>query len=209
MNYKIFSFVIVSLFTVTAGCAVPSKPASQEISKQNLPSAPVKAKVSQPIPVTLRTGATVFMKRGEEESGRVVKIDEKAQKLWIQRSGEKQHIPLSKIKKIVFGESVVDYPSKSKGRFANGRRQAKGSQKICSDIPMKAFRLLDPNQGKAEVNLESVVSPDKLNCIRSVMVGDGKNELEFLVDEMQFDVQKKTMTIAGTPYELVIGEWKY
>jgi hypothetical protein len=32
------------------------------------------------------------------------------------------------------------------------------------------------------------------------VVGDGKNKRQFVVDEMQFDVQKKTMTIAATPY---------
>jgi hypothetical protein len=65
---------------------------------------------------------------------------------------------------------------------------------------MNAFRLLDPNKGQAEVKLESVLSLDKLDSIRSVMVGDGKNKRQFVVDEMQFNVQKKTMTIAATPY---------
>jgi len=65
---------------------------------------------------------------------------------------------------------------------------------------MNAFRLLDPHQGQAEVKLESVLSLDKLDSIRSVMVGDGKNKPQFVVDEMQFNVQKKTMTIAATPY---------
>lgn len=200
MNRKIFSFLVVSLFTVTAGCAVQSKPANQEIPKQNLPSEQVKAKVNQPIPVTLPTDATIFLNKGKKREGRVVEIDEKSQKLSIQRGREQESHSLSQIDKIVFSKSARVYDSDGMSVIRGDGTKVKVRPEIWRSIPMNSFRLLDPHQGKAEVNLKSVVSADKLESIRSVIVRDEKNKRQYVVDEMQFNVNKKTMTIVATPY---------
>ncbi|MEG4938714.1 hypothetical protein [Microcoleus sp. F4-D5] len=63
-------------------------------------------------------------------------------------------------------------------------------------IPISAFRLIDIVKGQAEVKLRPpIVSRGQLRGV----VGVAKDR-QFVVDEMQFDVQKKTMTIAATPY---------
>jgi hypothetical protein len=174
--------------------------ASQEVQKQNLRSVQAQANASQPIPLALPTQAEIVMKGGGKRDGRVVQIDEKTQKLLIQLGQEKRSLPLGKIDKIVFSKTAVVYRQNGE-RFIRGELPpAKGRRETWRGIPMNAFRLLDPNQGQAEVKLESVLSLDKLDSIRSVMVGDGKNKGQFVVDEMQFNVQKKTMTIAATPY---------
>jgi hypothetical protein len=200
MKRKTLSFLVVALFTVTAGMAAQVNAASQEVQKQNLRSVQAQANASQPIPLALPTQAEIVMKGGGKRDGRVVQIDEKTQKLLIQLGQEKRSLPLGKIDKIVFSKTAVVYRQNGE-RFIRGELPpAKGRRETWRGIPMNAFRLLDPNQGQAEVKLESVLSLDKLDSIRSVMVGDGKNKGQFVVDEMQFNVQKKTMTIAATPY---------
>jgi len=196
MNRKIFSFLVVSLFTVTAGCAVQSKPARQEIPKQNLPSEQVKAKVSQPIPVTLPTDATIYMKTGQKREGRVVEIDEKSQKLSIQRGSEKESHPLSQIDKIVFAKSAVVYRNNGGPVIRGDGTQATSNQAKWNGIPMSDFKLKDAVKGQAVVNLgPPVVNRAQLRGIVGVA-----NDRQFVVDEMQFDVQKKTITIVATPY---------
>lgn len=176
MKYKTLSFLVVALFTVTAGMAAQVNAASQEVQKQNLPSVQAEANASQPIPVALPTQAEIVMKGGDKRDGQVVQIDEKEQKLWIQGAREKRSLPLSQIDKIVFPNNAVVYLS-NRGPVVRGdRTPAKGRPETWRGIPMNAFRLLDPNKGQADVKLESVLSLDKLDSIRSVMVGDGKNK---------------------------------
>ncbi|MEG3967625.1 hypothetical protein QUA00_08365 [Microcoleus sp. T2B6] len=200
MKRKTLSFLVVALFTVTAGMAAQVNAASQEVQKQNLPSVQAQANASQPIPVALPTQAEIVMKGGGKRDGRVMQIDEKVQQLWIQLGQEKRSIPLGQIDKIVFSKSAVVYRRNGGPALRGDGTPAKGRPETWRGIPMNAFRLLDPNKGQADVKLESVLSLDKLDSIRSVMTGDGKNKRQFVVDEMQFDVQKKTMTIAATPY---------
>jgi len=200
MKRKTLSFLVVALFTVTAGMAAQVNAASQDVQKQNLRSLQAQANASGPIPVALPTDAKISMKKGTPQSGRVVEIDEKTQKISLQRGRDKVSIPLGQVDKIVFPKTAV-YIDPRKGPVVRGdATPAKGRPETWRGIPLNAFRLLDPNKGQADVKLESVLSLDKLDSLRSVMVGDGKNKRQFVVDEMQFDVQKKTMTIAATPY---------
>ena len=201
MKYKTLSFLVVALFTVTAGMAAQVNAASQDVQKQNLPSVQAQANASQPIPVALPTQAEIVMKGGGKRDGRVVQIDEKVQQLWIQLGQEKRSLPLSKIEKIVFPNNAVVYRNNGVQVIRGDATPAKGRPETWRGIPINAFRLLDPpDKGQAEVNLQSVLSLDKLDDIRSVIIGDGKNKRQFVVDEMQFNVQKKTMTITATPY---------
>ena len=201
MKRRTLSFLVVALFTVTASMAAQVNAASQEVQKQNLRSVQAQAKASQPIPVALPTDAEILMKGGDKRDGRVVQIDEKAQKLLIQGSGKPVSIPLGQIDKIVFPKNAVVYLSNGMPKVRGDGTPAKGRRETWRGIPMNAFRLLDPpDKGQAEVNLRSVVSVDKLESLNSVIVGDGKNKRQYVVDEMQFNVQKKTMTIAATPY---------
>ncbi|MDQ2096100.1 MAG: hypothetical protein QQW96_00400 [Tychonema bourrellyi B0820] len=201
MKYKTLSFLVVALFTVTAGMAAQVNAASQDVQKQNVRSVQAQASGSQAIPVALPTIAKISMKKGEPTSGRVVEIDEKTQKISLQRGRDKVSIPLSQIEKIVFPKTAEVYLSNGEMPKVRGDgTPAKGRPETWRGIPMNAFRLLDPNKGQADVKLGSVLSLDKLDSLNSVIVGDGKNKRQFVVDEMQFDVQKKTMTIAATPY---------
>ena len=174
--------------------------ASQEVQKQNLRSVQAQANAGAPIPVALPTQAEIVMKGGGKRDGRVVEINEKTQKVLIQGGQEKRSIPLGQIDKILFSKSAAAYYSNGGPVIRGERTPGKDGSETWRGVPMNAFRLRDPNKGQAVVNLESVLSRDKLDSIRSVIVGDGKNKRQYVVDEMQFDVQKKTITIAATPY---------
>ena len=200
MKRKTLSFLVVALFTVTAGMAAQVNAASQEVQKPNLPSVQAQAKASQPIPVALPTDAEIVMKGGQKNGGRVVKIDEKGQKLVIQRGRDTKSLPLSQVEKIVFPKGALVYRT-NEVQFIRGELAPANRTEIWRGIPMNAFRLLNPpDKGQAELNLGSVVSADDLDYIRQIMLGNGKNTRQYVVDEMQFDVKKKTMTIKATPY---------
>jgi len=196
MKRRTLSFVVVALFTVTASMAERVNATSQEVQKRNLPSVQAQSNASGLIPVALPTQAEIVMKGGEKRDGRVVEIDEKGQKLWIQGSREKRSLPLSQIDKIVFPNNAVVYRTNG-GQFIRGEiATATRIQSKWNGIPISAFRLIDAVKGQAEVKLEApVVNRGQLRGILGVA-----KDRQFVVDEMQFDVQKKTMTISATPY---------
>ena len=196
MKRRTLSFLVVALFTVTAGMAAQVNAASQEVQKQNLPSVQAQANASQPIPVALPTQAEIVMKGGGKRDGRVVQIDEKVQQLWIQLGQEKRSIPLGQIDKIVFPKSADAYRQNGE-RFIRGELPpATSNQAKWNGIPMSAFELKDAVKGKAVVKLgPPVVTRAQLRGILGV-----SKDRQFFVDEMQFDVEKKTMTIVATPY---------
>lgn len=196
MKRKTLSFLVVALFTVTAGMAAQVNAASQEVQKQNLPSLQAEANASQAIPVRLPTQAEIVMKGGGKRDGQVVQIDEKVQQLWIQLGQEKRSIPLGQIDKILFPKSAVVYRSNGVQVIRGELPPATSSQAKWNGIPMSAFELKDAVKGQAVVKLgPPVVNRAQLRGILGVA-----KDREFVVDEMQFDVQKKTMTIAATPY---------
>lgn len=200
MKRKTLSFLVVALFTVTAGMAAQVNAASQEVQKQNLPSVQLQANASQPIPVALPIKAKIEMKGGGIRDGQVLEIDEKGQKLWIQGAVDKKSLRLSQVEKIVFPNNAVVYRVNG-GPILRGGGTPAGRTETWRGIPMNAFRLLNPpDKGQAELNLGSVISADDLDYIRQIMLGNGKNTRQYVVDEMQFDVKKKTMTITATPY---------
>ncbi len=199
MKRKTLSFLVVVVIIVTACMAAQVNAASQEVQKQNLRSVQAQASVSQAIPVALPTQAEIVMKGGGKRDGRVVQIDEKAQKILIQLGQEKRSIPLGQIEKVVFPNNAIVYRANGVPVIRGDGTPAKGRPETWPDIPMNAFRLLDPNKGQANV-LGSVFPVDKLDSLNSVIVGNGGKKRQYVVDEMQFNVQKKTMTIVATPY---------
>lgn len=196
MKRNTFFFLVVALFIVTTGMAVQVNAASKEVQTQNSPSVQAQANTSQPIGIALPTDATISMKTGKKREGRVVEIDEKSQKLSIQRGREKESHPLSKIEKIVFAKDAVVYRNNGGQVIRGDGTQATSIQAKWNGIPMSNFKLKDAVKGQAVVNLgPPVVNRAQLRGI----VGVAKDR-QFVVDEMQFDVQKKTMTIVATPY---------
>ena len=190
MKRNTLSFLIVTLFTVTASMAAQVNAASQPVQKQNLASVQAQSNASQTVPIKLLTQAQIVMKGGDKRDGQVVKIDQKGQKLWIQASGQQRSLPLNQIEKIMFLKSTPP-PISNRGLvFRQNFPQA-----TWNGIPVSAFELKDTAKGEAVVKLRSpVVNQKQLQYILEI-----PKDRQFVVDEMRFNVQKKTMTILATP----------
>ena len=196
MKRKTLSFLVVALFTVTASMAAQVNAASQEVQKQNLPSVQAQANPSPLIPLALPTKAKIEMKGGDIRDGQVLEIDERGQKLWIQGAVNKKLLPLSQVEKIVFPNNAVVYTAKGRPFIRGEIQQTTSTQSTWNGIPIGAFRLIDAVKGQAEVKLvPPVVNRLQLRGILGVA-----KDRQFVVDQMRFDMQKKTMTILVTPY---------
>lgn len=186
-------FVVAVLAT---GFVAQGKVASKEVLGRNLPF--LQAQVNseeKPLSVALPTLAEVFLKGGESMSGRVMEIDSQGQKLWMQRDREKASIPLGKVEKVVFKDDNVFYRSDGIQvmRGSGGTEVSPaGGQVSLPNIPLNAFRLRDANKGLAEVSLGTG------GLSRGIR--DTAKTRQFVVDEMQFNLPKKTMMILATPY---------
>ncbi|MFB2922348.1 hypothetical protein [Aerosakkonema funiforme] len=166
---------------------------SQNLPTGNLLTAQVNADEA-PVPVALPNLADVLLNGGESSSGRVTAID--SQKLSLQRDSNSTSIPLSQVKKVVFRESGLVYKASGQPVIRGDGTTPAAKQAVWSGVPLNAFRVQDPLIGQAEVRLgPPVVTRLRLQGIVSVA-----KDRTYVVDEIQFDLQKRTMTIMATPY---------
>lgn len=192
---KTFLNILVVALVATApqlgGCTRASS--GNDVGKGNLPAAQAQAKVDEAlVPVALPKLAVVSLENGDKISGEVTEIDTKQQKLSLQ--GEKTtSFPLSQVDKIEFSKNALVYKTDGRQVVRGEGVAAAGIQEIWQPLQLDDFHL---QQGKGEVKLKPpVVSELKLQGILSV----SKNR-SFVVDEIQFDWQNKTMAIKATPY---------
>ncbi len=141
--------------------------------------------------------AQVIFKGGESSSGQIIGIDAQDQALSIQRSGKTARIPLSQIAKVIFKNERFFYTSDEFPIMRNPRiERPEGKSVTWSGIPLNTFTIKNPIQGQAVVKLKPpVVSTAQLRGIRSV----ARNR-QYVVDEIQFNSQQRTITIVAKPY---------
>jgi len=146
--------------------------------------------------VALPELAEVILKGGESSSGRVIGIDAQGQALSIQRNGKTATIPLSQIQKVVFKNGALVYRSNGRQIIRGERDRPTGKLVTWSGIPLNTFTVKDSTQGQAVVKLKPpVVSTAQLRGIQSV----ARNR-QYVVDEIQFNSQQRTITILAKPY---------
>ncbi|MEH1916046.1 hypothetical protein [Nostoc sp.] len=146
--------------------------------------------------VALPELAEVMLKGGESSSGRVIGIDAQGEALSIQRSGKTATIPLSQIQRVVFKNGASVYRSNRQQIIRDERDRPTGKTVTWSGIPLNTFTVKNPTQGQAVVKLKPpVVSTAQLWGIKSVAT-----DRQYVVDEIQFDSQQRTITILATPY---------
>ncbi|MEH1994376.1 hypothetical protein [Nostoc sp.] len=146
--------------------------------------------------VALPELAEVMLKGGESSSGRVIGIDAQGEALSIQRSGKTATIPLSQIQRVVFKNGASVYRSNRQQIIRGERDRPTGKTVTWSGIPLNTFTVKNPTQGQAVVKLKPpVVSTAQLWGIKSVAT-----DRQYVVDEIQFDSQQRTITILATPY---------
>ncbi len=193
-----FKVLVVALLATTAGLAGQTHTAiSKDIETGNFLLAQVQVKADEAqVPVALPELADVFLKGGESSSGRVTAIDSQGQTLSIQRNGKSASIPLSKIESVKFKDGVKVYRSDGRQIIRGERDRPVGSQATWSGIGLNTFLVQNASQGQAVVRLGPPGVPKaKLRAILAVA-----SDRQYVVDEMQFDLQQKTMTIRATPY---------
>ncbi|MEH2158905.1 hypothetical protein [Nostoc sp.] len=146
--------------------------------------------------VALPELAEVIFKGGESSSGRVIGIDAQEQALSIQRSDKTTTIPLSQITKVVFKNGALVYRSNGRQIIRGERDRPTGKLVTWSGIPLNTFTVKNSTQGQAVVKLKPpVVSTAQLRGIQSV----ARNR-QYVVDEIQFNSQQRTITILAKPY---------
>ena len=197
MIIKAFSSrLAVALLATATGLVTQASVASQDLLRQNLPS--LQAQVNQNkeiLTVSLPTEAEILLKGGKTIDGQIIGIDNQGQKLSIQQGGrDKQSIPLSQVEKVKFNGSVVYKADGRKYlRGDGGNISPAGGQVSLPEIPLNAFSFRgDPNKGQADV----ILGAGGL----SRGIRDTAKTRQFVVDEMQFNLPKKTMKILATPY---------
>ncbi|MEH2391252.1 MAG: hypothetical protein V7K21_06085 [Nostoc sp.] len=170
---------------------------SKDVKTENffLAQTPVNADELE-LAVALPELAEIIFKGGESSSGRVIGIDAQEQALLIQRSGKTATIPLSKIQKVVFKNGALAYRSNGRQIIRGERDRPTGKSVTWSNIPLNTFTIKNSTQGQAVVKLKPpIVSTAQLLGIQSV----ARNR-QYVVDEIQFNSQQRTITILANPY---------
>lgn len=195
---KLYLKIVMVIVALTTALATNSQTVrSQSVEKKNfvLTQAEVKAKPVA-ISVALPELADVSLKGGRSLSGRVTAIEPLGQTLLMQRSGKTLSVSLKEVEKVVFRNGAIVYRSNGSQIIRGERERPPGQSVDLKGLPLSTFRIKNANQGLAVVTLEPpVVSPDRLLGITSVA-----KDRQYVVDEMQFDLQQKTMSIRATPY---------
>ncbi len=170
---------------------------SQDVKTGNflLAQTPVNANELD-LAVALPELAEVILKGGESSSGQITGIDAQGEALSIQRSGKTATIPLSKIQKVVFKNGALVYRSNGRQIIRGERDRPTGKLVTWSGIPLNTFTVKNSTQGQAVVKLKPpVVTTAQLRGIQSV----ARNR-QYVVDEIQFNSQQRTITILAKPY---------
>ncbi|BAY29516.1 hypothetical protein NIES2107_13590 [Nostoc carneum NIES-2107] len=148
------------------------------------------------LPIALPEMAVINLKKGGSQSGQVIGIDTQGQKLTIQRNKKTYLISLNQIEKVAFRNSAKAYRTDGRIIIRGERQRYTAKVMTWSGLPLDTLRIKNPVQGQAEVKLgPPVVSSDLLSGIQSVA-----KDRQYVVDQIQFNPQKRTMTIQATPY---------
>ncbi|MEH2151552.1 MAG: hypothetical protein V7K63_26215 [Nostoc sp.] len=146
--------------------------------------------------VALPELAEVIFKGGESSSGQITGIDAQGEILSIQRNDKTATIPLSQIQKVVFKNRALVYRSNGRQIIRGERDRPTGKTVTWSGIPLNTFTVKNSTEGQAVVKLKPpVVSTAQLRGIESV----ARNR-QYVVDEIQFNSQQRTITILAKPY---------
>ncbi|BAZ22349.1 hypothetical protein NIES4073_32310 [Kalymmatonema gypsitolerans NIES-4073] len=145
-----------------------------------------------PIDLALPAPADVFLRDGRSARGRVTEFDSKGQTIQILYSGQSRKFPINEVDKVIFRRDAPIYTSDGR-RVIRGEDQSKQIRSIWDNIPLSAFRLINPSRGAASVDLSTVMNSKNLREINSV----AQNSL-YVANEIEFKSQAK-MTITVTP----------
>jgi small nuclear ribonucleoprotein (snRNP)-like protein len=136
------------------------------------------------IPVFLPRDARVFLKNSRSMSGRLTKFDSRTKTVAIELSGESRNVAMKEIKQIEFQGKVIIKSGELVIRGEGGSSNPNQNRQRWQE-PLQNFKIVDVNEGKAEVTLTSLDSP-KIRGIERVALNSS-----YVVEEIKFNPSDK------------------
>jgi small nuclear ribonucleoprotein (snRNP)-like protein len=154
------------------------------------------------IPVFIPDDTKVSLKNGASLSGRLIKFDSQAKMIALGRESKTKEVAMKEIEQIEFQGKVIIRESQSlviserlselqleleiKDEVARNQQQNRERYRERWQEPLQNFRIVDVNQGKAEVTLTSL-NPRQIGYI----ISDVLRNSSYVVEEIKFNPSDK------------------
>jgi small nuclear ribonucleoprotein (snRNP)-like protein len=136
------------------------------------------------IPVFIPDNTKVSLKNGTSLSGRLIKFDSQAKKIALGRESKTKEVAMKEIKQIEFQGKVIIKSGTLVIRGEGGSSNPKENRQRWQE-PLQNFKIIDVNEGKAEVTLTSLDS-SKIRGIERVALNSS-----YVVEEIKFNPSDK------------------
>ena len=136
------------------------------------------------IPVFIPDDTNVSLKNGTSLSGRLIKFDSQAKTIALGRESKTKEVAMKEIKQIEFQGKVIIKSGELVIRGEGGSSNPKENRNRWQE-PLQNFKIVDVNEGKAEVTLTSL-KPLELRGIEAVAVNSS-----YVVEEIKFNPSDK------------------
>ncbi|MFO0164213.1 MAG: hypothetical protein ACK51P_08400 [Microcystis sp.] len=139
------------------------------------------------IPVFIPDDTKVSLKNGTSLSGRLIKFDSQAKTIALGRESKTKEVAMKEIKQIEFQGKVIIRESQSlvisavEELLNDEQQQNRGRW----HEPLQNFKIVDVNEGKAEVTLTSL-NPRQIGIISDVL-----RNSSYVVEEIKFNPSDK------------------
>ncbi|TRT82673.1 MAG: hypothetical protein EWV82_10960 [Microcystis aeruginosa Ma_AC_P_19900807_S299] len=136
------------------------------------------------IPVFIPDDTNVSLKNGTSLSGRLIKFDSQAKTIALGRESKTKEVAMKEIKQIEFQGKVIIKSGTLVIRGEGGSSNQNQNRQRWQE-PLQNFKIVDVNQGKAEVTLTSLDSLE-IGGIEAVAVNSS-----YVVEEIKFNPSDK------------------
>lgn len=136
------------------------------------------------IPVFIPDDTKVSLKNGTSLSGRLIKFDSQAKTIALGRESKTKEVAMKEIKQIEFQGKVIIKSGTLVIRGEGGSSNQNQNRERWTE-PLQNFKIIDVNEGKAEVTLTSLDSP-KIRGIEDVV-----RNSSYVVEEIKFNPSDK------------------
>jgi small nuclear ribonucleoprotein (snRNP)-like protein len=145
---------------------------------------PATGDQSPVIPVFIPDDTNVSLKNGTSLSGRLIKFDSQAKTIALGRDSKTKEVAMKEIKQIEFQGKVI---------IKSGRLVIRGEEKSSNpnqnrqrwQEPLQNFKIIDVNEGKAEVTITS------LDTLKIEGIEDVVRNSSYVVEEIKFNPSDK------------------
>jgi small nuclear ribonucleoprotein (snRNP)-like protein len=136
------------------------------------------------IPVFIPDDTNVSLKNGTSLSGRLIKFDSQAKMIALGRESKTKEVAMKEIKQIEFQGKIIIKSGTLVIRGEGGSSNPNQNRQSWTE-PLQNFKIVDVNEGKAEVTLTSLDSP-KIRGIERVALNSS-----YVVEEIKFNPSDK------------------